>query len=51
MVKIQEAENQIVIDCQVYDEKPSDTVSLVSRAEFRSAYLPPQVHLGTSPFG
>jgi hypothetical protein len=25
--------------------------SLVSRAEFRSAYLRPQVRLGTSPFG
>jgi len=29
MVKIQEAENQIVIDCQVYDEKPSDSDLLI----------------------
>jgi IS5 family transposase len=33
MVKIQEAENQIVIDCQVYDEKPSDSDLLIPSIE------------------
>jgi IS5 family transposase len=33
MVKIQEAENQIVIDFQVYDEKPSDSDLLIPSIE------------------
>jgi IS5 family transposase len=33
MVKIQEAENQIIIDFQVYDEKPSDSDLLISSIE------------------
>jgi IS5 family transposase len=33
MVKIQEAENQIVIDFQVYDEKPSDSNLLIPSIE------------------
>jgi IS5 family transposase len=33
MVKVQEAENQIVIDFQVYDEKPSDSNLLIPSIE------------------
>jgi IS5 family transposase len=33
MVKIQEAENQIVIDYEVYDQKPSDSDLLISSIE------------------
>jgi IS5 family transposase len=33
MVKVQEAENQMVIDCEVYDQKPSDTDLLVPAIE------------------
>ena len=33
MIKVQEAENQIVIDVQVYDEKPSDSNLLIPSIE------------------
>src|ERR1017187_8713644 len=33
MVKVQEAENQIVIDYEVYDQKPSDTELLIPAIE------------------
>src|SRR5260370_34260131 len=33
MIKVQEAENQIVIDYEVYDKKPSDTDLLVPAIE------------------
>jgi IS5 family transposase len=39
MVKIQEAENQIVIDCQVYDEKPSDSDLLIPSIEVHQTLM------------
>jgi transposase, IS5 family len=39
MVKIQEAENQIVIDYQVYDEKPSDSNLLIPSIEAHQARM------------
>jgi IS5 family transposase len=39
MVKIQEAENQIVIDFQVYDEKPSDSNLLIPSIEMHQRLL------------
>src|SRR5260370_20037104 len=33
MIKVQEAENQIVIDSEIYDQKPSDTDLLVPAIE------------------
>jgi IS5 family transposase len=39
MVKLQEAENQIVTDYEVYDQRPSDTDLLVSAIETHEAAL------------
>lgn len=39
LVKIQEAENQIIIDFEVYDQKPSDTDLLISSIETHQARL------------
>jgi IS5 family transposase len=39
MVKIQEAENQIVIDFQVYDEKPSDSDLLIPSIEVHQTLM------------
>ena len=39
MVKVQEAENQIVIDYTVYDEKPSDTDLLIPSIETHQTRL------------
>jgi transposase, IS5 family len=39
MVKVQEAENQIVIDFQVYDEKPSDSNLLIPSIETHQSLL------------
>ena len=39
MVKIQEAENQIVIDFQVYDQKPSDSDLLIPSIETHQARM------------
>jgi IS5 family transposase len=39
MVKIQEAENQIVIDCQIYDEKPSDSDLLIPSIEVHQTLI------------
>jgi transposase, IS5 family len=39
MVKLQEAENQIVIDYEVYDRRPSDTELLIPAIEIHQAKL------------
>jgi IS5 family transposase len=39
MVKLQEAENQIVIDYEVYDRRPSDTDLLIPAIEIHQAKL------------
>jgi IS5 family transposase len=39
MVKLQEAENQIVIDYEVYDQRPSDTALLIPAIETHEAAL------------
>jgi IS5 family transposase len=39
MVKLQEAENQIVIDYEVYDQRPSDSDLLISAIETHAAKL------------
>ena len=39
MVKLQEAENQIVIDFEVYDRRPSDSDLLVPAVEAHQAAL------------
>src|SRR5947209_6050682 len=39
MVKVQEAENQIVIDVQVYDEKPSDSNLLIPSIETHQSLM------------
>jgi transposase, IS5 family len=39
MVKLQEAENQIVIDYEVYDQRPSDTDLLIPAIEIHQAKL------------
>ena len=43
MVKIQEAENQIVIDFEVYEKKPNDSALLIPSIETH------QVRLGRTP--
>jgi IS5 family transposase len=45
MVKIQEAENQIVIDYEVYDHRPSDSDLLVPAIEAHQAALGRTPHL------
>jgi hypothetical protein len=39
MVKLQEAENQIVIDCDVYDRRPSDSDLRIAAIEMHRAML------------
>src|SRR5262249_10202740 len=39
MVKLQEAENQIVIDYEVYDQRPNDTTLLIPAIETHEAVL------------
>ena len=45
MVKLQEAENQIVIDYQVYDQRPSDADLLIAAIETHQAMLGRTPHL------
>ena len=45
MVKLQEAENQIVIDYEVYDQRPSDSDLLVPAIETHQAMLGRTPHL------
>jgi IS5 family transposase len=52
MVKIQEAENQIVIDFEVYPERPSDTKLLIPSIEAHEQKLgrPPRMVAGDAGF-
>ena len=45
MVKLQEAENQIVIDYEVYDQRPSDADLLIAAVETHQAMLGRTPHL------
>jgi IS5 family transposase len=45
MVKLQEAENQIVIDFEVYDKRPNDSDLLVAAIEIHQATLCRTPHL------
>jgi transposase, IS5 family len=45
MVKLQEAENQIVIDYEVYDQRPSDSDLLIAAIETHQARLGRTPHL------
>jgi len=45
MVKLQEAENQIVIDYEVYDQRPSDADVLIAAIETHQAMLGRTPHL------
>ena len=45
MVKLQEAENQIVIDYEVYDRRPSDADLLIAAVETHQAMLGRTPHL------
>ena len=45
MVKLQEAENQIVIDYQLYDQRPSDADLLIAAIETHQAMLGRTPHL------
>src|SRR6266540_1030442 len=45
MVKLQEVENQIVIDYQVYDQRPSDADLLIAAVETHQAMLGRTPHL------
>jgi len=39
LVKLQEAENQIVIDYEVYEQRPNDTTLLIPTTETHEAVL------------
>jgi transposase, IS5 family len=39
MVKLQEAENQIVFDYEIYDQRPNDTTLLIPAIERHEAVL------------
>jgi hypothetical protein len=45
MVKIQEAENQIIVDYEVYDRRPSDSDLLIPAIETHQATLGRTPHL------
>jgi transposase, IS5 family len=45
MVKLQEAENQIVIDFEVYDQRPNDATLLIPAIEIHEAKLGRTPHL------
>jgi IS5 family transposase len=51
MVKLQEAENQIVIDYEVYDRRPSDSDLLVPAIEIHQAKLGRTPHLVAADAG
>ena len=51
LVKIQEAENQIVIDFQVYDEKPSDSDLLIPSIETHQIRMGRTPHLAAADAG
>jgi IS5 family transposase len=51
MVKLQEAENQIVIDYEVYDQRPSDSDILIAAIEAHQAGLGRTPHLVAADSG
>jgi IS5 family transposase len=51
MVKIQEAENQIVIDFEVFDKKPSDSDLLIPSIEIHQDLMGRTPHLGAGDAG
>ena len=51
MVKLQEAENQIVIDYEVYDRRPSDTDLLIAAIEIAPSKLGRTPHLVAADAG